>query len=112
MISTITRAIITVLWLAGCATGRSREGLDPSQVPAEVRADYDLFALRCSKCHSLSRPLNSGIDDDQVWINYVARMRRQPGSGISFDDGQRILRFLHYYALEQRRLKGGEGKPQ
>jgi hypothetical protein len=73
----------------------------------EARADYAVFALRCSKCHSLSRPLDSGIDDDEFWKAYVARMRRQPGSGISQEDATVILRFLHVYSIEERRRKAG-----
>ena len=36
---------------------------------------------------------------------YVARMRRQPESGISLEDSRPILRFLHYYSVEQIRKK-------
>ena len=97
-------ASISTAWLGGCATS-GREGLDVAQLPETVRPDYQLFARRCSKCHSLARPLGSGITDDEVWIAYVARMRRQPGSGISPQDTAPILRFLRYYSSEQRRLK-------
>ena len=94
----------SLLWLLGgsCATS-GREGLDIAQLPEVVRPDYQLFARRCSKCHSLARPLNSGISDENYWSLYVARMRRQPGSGISQEDAGPILRFLHYYSLEQLR---------
>src|SRR5256885_16136139 len=77
------------------------EGLDPRQMPVEVRADYALFAQRCSKCHSLARPLQSGIIGDDYWADYVERMRRQPGSGISPEDATLILRFLHYFSTGQ-----------
>jgi hypothetical protein len=98
--------------VAGCSGWLARsEGLDPATVPESVRADYDLFALRCSKCHSLARPLSSGIDDDGYWAMYVARMRRQPGSGISQEDTVGILRFLHYYSLEQKRKKDKTEEP-
>jgi hypothetical protein len=72
---------------------------------SSAAADYALFTIRCSKCHSLSRPLNSGIDNDDYWRLYVARMRRQPGSGISEEDSVAILRFLHLFSVEQRRKK-------
>jgi hypothetical protein len=96
------------LALTGCpAPPSSRsETLDPSTLPQEVRGDYEIFAQRCSKCHSLARPLNSGIVDDNYWAMYVARMRRQPASGISVEDARVILRFLHYYSLEEMRKKG------
>ena len=56
-----------------CASSMERsEGMDASAVPPEERADYAVFAERCSKCHSLARPLNSGITDDAYWRLYVA----------------------------------------
>ena len=39
---------------SGCTHG---EGLDRGKLPENIRADYDLFARKCSKCHSLARPL-------------------------------------------------------
>ena len=99
-----TLLLVCSLVTTGCATS-GRDGLDVAQLPEAVRPDYQLFARRCSKCHSLARPLGSGITDDEVWIAYVNRMRRQPGSGISPQDAGPILRFLHYYSSEQRRLK-------
>jgi hypothetical protein len=112
--SRLVAVAIAALALAGCpAPPSSRsETLDPSTLPQEVRSDYEVFAQRCSKCHSLARPLNSGITDDGYWAMYVARMRRQPASGISVEDGRVILRFLHYYSLEELRKKGGhESEP-
>ncbi len=95
--------------LAAC--GPRTEGLDRSKLPEDVRADYDVFARRCSKCHSLARPLQSGITDDEQWVNYVRRMRRQPGSGISPEDETVILRFLKYYAAELRKQMAEKDKP-
>ena len=71
--------------------------LIPRWTTSEFSA-YRVFAVRCSRCHTLARPLNARIDDPQHWIRYVARMRRQPGSGISRADTAPILRFLHYYS--------------
>lgn len=84
--------------LAACPT--SRDGLDRGRLPTEVAGDYDVFAQRCSKCHSLARPLDSGIRDDGWWSRYVARMRRMPSSGISEGDAAPILRFLHWYSVD------------
>jgi hypothetical protein len=106
-------SFVTLAGLAGCPSPESRsESIDPVTLPVEVRADYEIFAARCSKCHALSRPLNSGIVDDDYWSLYVARMRRQPGSGISVDDSRVILRFLHYYSLEQIRKKQARAAEQ
>lgn len=91
---------VALAW--GCASW-THEGLDAATLPENVRTDYALFADRCSKCHSLARPLTSGIDNDDYWVDYVARMRRQPASGISAEDTVGILRFLHYFSLEEKR---------
>lgn len=91
--------------MAACSPSASREGLDPSTVPSEVRADYAVFAQRCSKCHSLARPLESGITNDDYWALYVAKMRRMPSSGIGSEDETAILRFLKWYSAEQRKKK-------
>jgi hypothetical protein len=83
------------------------EGLEPADLPADVRSDYALFAQRCSKCHSLDRPLGSGISDDAFWKKYVEQMRLKPGSGISLDDEPHILHFLHYYSASRRAAPEG-----
>jgi hypothetical protein len=95
-------ACIVALAQTACPT-TGPEAVVAEAMPPQVRADYAVFADRCSKCHALSRPLNSGIVSDEHWAMYVGRMRRQPGSGISADDADVILRFLHYYSLEQIR---------
>ncbi len=87
---------------AGCWR---KESLDASKMPEEVRGDYAIFARRCSKCHTLARPLNANITEDEHWVNYVNRMRRQPSSGISLEDQDHILKFLRYYAADLRRIE-------
>ena len=97
-------ALLSILVLAFAAPAcrmdnAHAEGVDISTYPPEVHDDYRLFTVRCSKCHALSRALQSGITDDAYWADYVERMRRQPGSGISPEESPRIQRFLHYYSL-------------
>ncbi|MBX2810375.1 MAG: hypothetical protein KTR25_01135 [Myxococcales bacterium] len=94
------------LFAVGCAgfSGR-RGGWSEERVEAlepEVRGAYRLFALRCSRCHTLARPLSSGITDPAHWRNYVDRMRRMPGSGISATEAKQVLVFLEYYAAQER----------
>jgi len=101
----MTRAarLVLLLGLTGCAgvVSERRDGLDVSTLPADVQGDYALFSQRCSKCHSLARPLQSGITEDSYWRMYVEKMRRQPGSGISEADTVPILRFLHWYSVDR-----------
>ena len=104
MIALRTLGVVAALSsLVACAGKGHSEGFDVSRLSAEQRADYELFARRCSKCHSLARPLGSGIDDDEHWERYFERMRLIPGSGLYAEDRGPILRFLHVYSMEQRR---------
>ena len=103
---TTWRLAVTVSLLVGfpeaCASW-THEGINTASLPPEVQPDYALFAERCSKCHSLARALTSGIEDDAHWVSYVEQMRRQPASGISEHDTVGILRFLHYFSVEEKR---------
>lgn len=103
-----TLLLAAALGLLSCSGGGvvvRGEGLDVAALPADIRAEYGVFAQRCSKCHSLTRALNSGISDDRYWQLYVERMRRQPASGITLEDVPVVLRFLHYYSVEVARAR-------
>ena len=100
IVSPILTLVVQFFFLA-CANNRADFATTLPNRP-DLRANYQVFAVRCSKCHSLARPLNSGITDDNHWDQYVARMRRQPGSGINQVDAVAILRFLHALAAAER----------
>ena len=104
---TILLAALFAVATSACITGMSvrRGGLSRAEVaelPPRVAEAYGLFAQKCSRCHTLARPLTASIDDDAHWERYVGRMRRQAGSGISPADGTEILVFLKYYTEQQR----------
>lgn len=103
----LSASIVLALVGLSCAAGVSNrvgDTLDVSAYPPEIRDAYKVFALRCSRCHTLARPLNARIDDPQQWVRYVARMRLNPASGINAKNGEIILSFLLYY-MEQRKLE-------
>ena len=66
--------------------------------PVAMKERYKVFSKRCSKCHNLSRPVNSDFVLPDEWQRYVKRMMRKPGSGISKKDGKKIYEFLTYDA--------------
>jgi hypothetical protein len=110
-------ASISLWWFAlaapGCHMDNAHiDGVDISSYPVDVHDDYVLFTIRCSKCHALSRALQSGITDDAYWADYVERMRRQPGSGIAPEESPRIQRFLHYYSLAVMRARNAAPAPE
>ncbi len=93
---------------SACQTFARTDGLDISRIPQEKRSEYNLFADRCSRCHSLARPLNAGITREAEWRNYVRRMRRQPSSGIAPEDEDTLVRFLVWYSANRATAGGGE----
>ncbi len=66
-----------------------------ASLPVEQRENYDAFRVRCSKCHTLAKPMNVRLPADG-WKRYVGKMARRPGSGISEQTGTRIVDFLVY----------------
>lgn len=74
--------------------GTSR--IDVSKYPPQMRGYYKLFAKRCSKCHSLARPINSDYCLPDEWRQYIRKMLRKPGSGVYLPDGKKIYDFLVY----------------
>jgi Photosystem P840 reaction-centre cytochrome c-551 len=69
--------------------------IDVSAYPAEMQADYKLFAAKCSKCHTIARPINTMMTKAE-WERYVKRMMHKPNSGISDKQGKDIFEFLVY----------------
>jgi hypothetical protein len=93
-------AVLTSALYGAC--GGAGAGLDITTLPPRMHAPYRRFAARCSRCHSLSRPLTAPVTTVDHWVHYLARMRRQPGSGINSADAELILEFLTYYTTEMR----------
>jgi hypothetical protein len=109
------RALIpAALLMLSCADAHAARRGDRVMVdsyPREIQAAYRVFARRCSRCHTLARPLNAHITDEAHWVRYVTRMRRQPTSGINREDAKTILRFLLYYARELKRRDENSAQP-
>lgn len=93
------------LAISACGKGTPRVVSDlEAEIPAQLRGDLDSFAVNCSKCHGLERPLNAHVTDTRHWDLYVARMMRTAGSAISESERPRILRFLYWYTERKLRL--------
>jgi mono/diheme cytochrome c family protein len=75
--------------------------IDVSAYPAEHQAAYKVFASKCSKCHTIARPLNTMMTKDE-WSRYVKRMMHKPNSGISEAQGKQIFEFMVYDQTERK----------
>ncbi len=69
--------------------------IDVSSYPPEQQKGYKVFATKCSKCHTIARPINTAMTTPE-WSRYVKRMMHKPNSGISDNQGKAIYEFLVY----------------
>ena len=69
--------------------------IDVSQYPPEQQKAYKVFESKCSKCHTIARPINTTMSKPE-WERYVKRMMHKPNSGISDSQGKAIFDFLAY----------------
>ena len=69
--------------------------IDVSAYPGPVQAAYRLFSKKCSKCHTIARPINTTMKWDE-WERYVKRMLHKPNSDINNNQGKEIFEFLIY----------------
>ena|SRR5512143_748163 len=92
--------------------------IDVSKYPPEMKAKYKVFADKCSKCHTIARPINCEFALDDEWERYIKRMMNKAGSIISSADGKQIFEFLVYdsktrkKALYDKKMKEGGGREE
>ena len=70
--------------------------IDVSKYPKEQQENYKVFAEKCSKCHTLARPINSDYALPEEWTAYVDKMRHKKRSGIDDDAQKTVTAFLIY----------------
>ena len=75
--------------------------IDVGAYPAAQQAAYKVFFTKCSKCHTIARPLNTMMKPDE-WNRYVKRMMHKPNSGISDSQGKQIFEFVVYDQTERK----------
>lgn len=75
--------------------------IDVSAYPPQQQAAYKLFSSKCSKCHTIARPINTMMKRDE-WERYVKRMMHKPNSGINDSQGKQIFEFLVYDQTERK----------
>lgn len=105
----VAAALTAVLW-----TGSARaddptypadngpDSIDVSKFPKEQQENYKVFSEKCSRCHTLARPINTSVAAPQDWKATVEKMRRKPRSGISDDAQKQIADFLVYNASQKK----------
>ncbi|OGS04726.1 MAG: hypothetical protein A3G41_00340 [Elusimicrobia bacterium RIFCSPLOWO2_12_FULL_59_9] len=71
------------------------DSIDVSNYPQEQQANYKTFAKKCSKCHTLARPINAPYGA-QEWEPYVGKMRKKKRSGLDAKSAGKIIEFLKY----------------
>jgi len=82
--------------LLGSGPNIDPETVDVSRFPPKYQESYKVFAVRCSKCHPLSRAVGGNHGPD-FWRSYVKKMSRRAGSGINEANGGVLVDFLIFY---------------
>jgi len=78
--------------------------IDVAKYPSDMQKRYQVFAKKCSSCHTLARPINCDYVLDDEWERYIKRMMRKAGpSLISVDDGKQIFDFLSYESKTRKK---------
>jgi hypothetical protein len=77
--------------------------INVSGYPADMQKAYKLFTEKCSKCHTIARPINTTMARAE-WERYVKRMMHKPNSGINDKQGKEIFEFV-IYDEQQRKSK-------
>jgi cytochrome c5 len=72
--------------------------INVAKYPAEQKAAYKVFDKKCSKCHTIARPINSDFVLPAQWERYIKRMMYKPNSQMNDQDGKTIYKFLVYDA--------------
>lgn len=79
--------------------------VDVSKYPPDIQTAYQTFSKRCSKCHTLARPINAPYTSEDEWDRYVLKMMKKSGSVITPEDGQQIFEFLVYDSKVRKKAK-------
>ena len=69
--------------------------IDVTTYSPEMQETYELFTRKCSRCHTVARPINSTFTPEE-WRKYVYKMMRKPGSGLTPKTAEKIIKFLIY----------------
>lgn len=69
--------------------------IDVSAYSPEMQEAYELFTRKCSRCHTVARPINSTFTPEE-WRAYVYKMMKKPGSGLTPKTVDKIIEFLVY----------------
>ncbi len=71
--------------------------IDVSVYPEEMQDIYkNVFTKKCSKCHTISRPINAPYALPAEWKKYIKKMMKKPGSAINPIAAKKIYKFLVY----------------
>lgn len=91
--------------LKSFAADKGPDKIDPAVMgtyPKAMQETYERgFAKRCSKCHTLARAINTD-NPPTKWEEYIKKMMRKPGSGITKEDAKRIWEFLVFDTAKRK----------
>ena len=83
--------------------------VDVTSCPQEQQENYKLFAVMCSQCHTLARPINSPMVSRADWKRFIARMhiktKQMSENDFTAAQAKQILDFM-VYDSQARKIAG------
>lgn len=67
--------------------------IDVTKYTPDMQAAYKLFLVKCSKCHTIARAINTSMPTG-YWAYYIGIMLRKPSSNIDAKDAKVLFRSL------------------
>ncbi len=87
--------------------------LDPSSFPPAMKANYEIFRVKCVKCHSLERtivaiqtgiaPISDQPFDHNATKAYGLKMLRKPGSAMTKADVKATVELMDFLLTQAGR---------
>lgn len=86
---------------------------DPTGIPPQMKASYEIMKHKCTKCHSLERtvvavtsgiaPISGQPFDRKAAEAYGAKMKRKPESNMSAREVKDVVELLNYLLAQTAR---------
>jgi len=79
---------------------------DPSQIPADMKAAFEIMKVKCIQCHTQERtviaiqtgiaPVTGQPFDNQATKAYGIKMLRKPKSNMTREDVKQVVNLMNY----------------
>ena len=104
--------MVVLLYTTPCLAGLKIIGkgdkmaFDPADIPANLKPNYEIFKVKCIKCHTMERtvvaittgiaPITGQAFDKNATKQYGVKMLRKPDSNMNKSDVKQCVELMNY----------------